>query len=351
MHKEWQRRRNITVLKEAQAAQTNAITRPESIVSGVIDSQMAMTTQLAYHPFLDHLVVVDNKNHIGVWNWAENTCLTRFSNGNKNNSRVSALKFINDRDGSFLFTGSDDGIVRLYKNYEDASQRKIVSSWRSLSEIFPDDTGSGLVMDWQQPSGSLIVSGDVKHIRIWSAEKELCVADIPTKSPTCITSLTSDKLLGHVIIAGCGDGAIRLYDRRMSPKDAMVMCFHEHKSWVVGVHLQTGSSRKLASACNDGEVKFWDSRFKSSVLSIEADTTGRVSSMALHDYAPMFAVGSESQFVKVYNCNGSLMSHTRHHDGFLGQRLAPVNTLAFHPHRIMLAAGGQDQLIYTATWQ
>lgn len=52
----------------------------------------------------------------------------------------------------------------------------MVSAWRSLPEVLPDETGSGLVMDWQQNSGSLIVSGDVKSIKIWDAERELCVA-------------------------------------------------------------------------------------------------------------------------------------------------------------------------------
>lgn len=133
-----------------------------------------------------------------------------------------------------------------------------------------------------------------------------------------MTSLTSDKLVGHVIITGCGDGGIRFYDRRNSAQDGAVLQFKEHSTWIVGVHLQNGSGRQLVSgwyltSCcivsyylflyeikfsfgslslnsADGYVKFWDSRFPTSVTTIEADNTSRMSSIALHDHVPIFAV-------------------------------------------------------------
>ena len=45
-------------------------------------------------------------------------------------------------------------------------------------------TGSGLVMDWQQRRGSLIVSGDTRVIRVWDVERELCsqVGPRPTRT-------------------------------------------------------------------------------------------------------------------------------------------------------------------------
>jgi regulator-associated protein of mTOR len=57
------------------------------------------------------------------------------------------------------------------------------------------------------------------------------------------------------------------------------------------------------------------------------------------------ASGSESQFVKVFDTSGNLLSNIRSYDGFLGQRLSPIQTLSFHPHKVLLAAAGSDQLI------
>lgn len=35
--------------------------------------------------------------------------------------------------------------------------------------------GSGIVMDWEQTSGSLYTSGDVRFVRIWDVQTELRV--------------------------------------------------------------------------------------------------------------------------------------------------------------------------------
>ena len=34
-------------------------------------------------------------------------------------------------------------------------------------------TGSGLVLDWEQESGMLLASGDVRIIRVWDTQREL----------------------------------------------------------------------------------------------------------------------------------------------------------------------------------
>lgn len=79
--------------------------------------------------------------------------------------------------------------------------------------------GSGLVLDWQQSTGTLLASGDVRVIRVWDADKELCERDMPTFSDASVSCLTSEHALGNLVIAGCGDGAVRLYDRRVSPRE------------------------------------------------------------------------------------------------------------------------------------
>ena len=45
----------------------------------------------------------------------------------------------------------------------------------------------------------------------------------------------------NLVVVGCGDGSVRLFDRRLSPQDARVMTWREHSAWVVGVHLKAKS--------------------------------------------------------------------------------------------------------------
>ena len=47
--------------------------------------------------------------------------------------------------------------------------------------------------------------------------------------------------------------------------------------------------------------------------------------------------GSYNQSVRVTKIKEKeteCMSTIRHHDGFMGQRIGPVNTMSFHPHKV-----------------
>jgi regulatory associated protein of mTOR len=70
-----------------------------------------------------------------------------------------------------------------------------------------------------------------------------------------------------------------------------------------------------------------------------------LNTLSIHDYASVIATGSQKQFVKVLNTNGKSLNTIRYHDGFLGQRIGPVNSLAFHPHQLLLASGCRDRYI------
>jgi regulator-associated protein of mTOR len=70
-----------------------------------------------------------------------------------------------------------------------------------------------------------------------------------------------------------------------------------------------------------------------------------LTAMTIHNCAPVLATGSHKQFIKILTLGGDLLSMIRYHDGFLGQRIAPVSCLAFHPHKMLLAAGSTDQIV------
>ncbi|KAG8129198.1 hypothetical protein E2320_015891, partial [Naja naja] len=94
-----------------------------------------------------------------------------------------------------------------------------------------------MVVDWEQETGLLMTSGDVRIIRIWDTDREMKVQDIPTGADSCVTSLSCDSHRS-LIVAGLGDGSIRVYDRRMALSECRVMTYREHTAWVVKAYLQ-----------------------------------------------------------------------------------------------------------------
>ena len=374
MERDWRRRRNEFLIRKARPA---LVSNPDRDASQIgfqrrfdqelctLDIQADLTRTLAFHPFDDTLVLADDKNRIQVWRWGSPSssfvttsygsqsaqgqrCLVnRFRNGNLPGSHITSIKWINPQDIALLVTASDEGIVRIYRDYDDPDQTSLVSAWRSVPELLPDETGSGLVMEWVQSKGILLVGGDSKMIRCWDVDREVVSVEMQTGSTSCLTSLAWDKMDGNISVGGFGDGSIRVFDSRLPAKESVVATWKEHQQWVTGVHQQHGSRRYLLSVSTQGDVRSWDIRRPDGSLSnFLADNSGHVSASALHDYAPIMAIGSDLQFIKVFDVNTlQPLAMMRYHDGFLGNRIAPVTCLAFHPILPLLASGGSDQLV------
>lgn len=76
----------------------------------------------------------------------------------------------------------------------------------------------------------------------------LVFQDIPTGAESCVTSIVSDNIGRSLLVVGCGDGSVRLFDRRLPPNDSRVMTLREHRSWVVNVVLERSTSESIISA-------------------------------------------------------------------------------------------------------
>ncbi|GAO50281.1 hypothetical protein G7K_4411-t1 [Saitoella complicata NRRL Y-17804] len=343
----WRRNRNERIIFETQPQKEIAGASAWNLHAGYFNNE-TQPMRLLFHQFEPHLVAADDRDGISVWDHNTGTRLNRFSNGNPMGSRITEVKFINEDDVALLMTGSGEGIIRLYRNYESEESMELVSSWRALTDLLPSNRSSGLVAEWQQGRGTLLVGGDVKVIRVWDAPRETCLSDIPARSGSCITSLTSDQVAGNIFVAGFGDGAVRVYDRRLPPRDAMVKVWKDHKTWIANVHMQRGGNRELVSGSVSGDVKLWDIRLSKPVRTIQAHTGG-LRTLAVHEHAPVFASGSTNHFIKVWNTSGPNLSTFRHYSGFLHQgrqTSSAVTSLAFHPHMMSLAVcGGGDHHI------
>lgn len=99
--------------------------------------------------------------------------MNQFSNGNPVGSKINEVRYINEDDQALLLTGSSDGVLKLFRNYE-SKDIEIVTAFRALPELIPSNRNAGLVLDWLQGQGKALVAGDVKVIRVWNAATEVC---------------------------------------------------------------------------------------------------------------------------------------------------------------------------------
>lgn len=113
--------------------------------------------------------------------------------------------------------------------------------------------------------------------------------DIPARSGSCITSLTSDQVAGNIFVAGFGDGAVRVFDQRLRPTTSMVKVWREHKQWITNVHMQRGGLRELISGSRNGEIRLWDLRMDNPLSTIYA-TKDTLRTLSVHEHAPVFSV-------------------------------------------------------------
>ncbi|CAI5732884.1 unnamed protein product [Peronospora destructor] len=315
----------------------------------VLNNDAEMTSLLLFHPYETMLLVADEKDQISLYNFEETeTKVLSFGNKNPPGSRLTSLNWINEAEESLLTCGSDDGVIKIYHGLHNPHPHtgtpRLLSAFVAVPDLVPGTRGSGLVMNWQQNAGMMYAGGNSGMLRSWDLRQEKCTAALSTQTDSCITSMTSDESVPAMVVAGFGDGKLKIFDSRSRPDYAVKLIMKEHTSWVVQTHIYPGRKELLTGSVT-GELKFWDMRYpKSSVKSLEAHRSP-MTALAVHDYVPIFASGSHNQFIKVFRSDGEQLALIRYHEGFLGERIGPISCLAFHPHRLFLAAGATDSVV------
>ncbi|CAH0492228.1 unnamed protein product [Peronospora farinosa] len=315
----------------------------------VLNNDAEMTSLLLFHPYETMLLIADEKDQISLYNFEETeTKVLSFGNKNPPGSRLTSLNWINEAEESLLTCGSDDGVIKIYHGLHNPHPHtgtpKLLSAFVAVPDLVPGTRGSGLVMNWQQNAGMMYAGGNSGMLRGWDLRQEKCTVALSTQTDSCITSMTSDESVPGMVVAGFGDGKLRIFDSRSRPDYAVKLVMKEHTSWVVQTHIYPGRKELLTGSVT-GELKFWDMRYpKHSVKSLEAHRSP-MTALAVHDYAPIFASGSHNQFIKVFRSDGEQLALIRYHEGFLGERIGPISCLAFHPHRLFLAAGATDSVV------
>ena len=364
-----------------------------------------MTSELLFHPYEALLAVADGRDGVSLWAYEEGERWWSLRNGNPAGSRLTGLEWLNEDGPSRLAVASDDGVVRVWGGVQDDGSvggggagepavraggapaggggcdelyegPRLVASFAACPDVAHGGDGSGLVTAYGHPAGLLFAGGHAPKLRLWDLRAEQCAASWAADpgGGACVTTLccaaqgaawqsagpgslfgagpsSSPPLGPAVVLAGYGDGALRLFDARLPSERKQVASWHEHQAWVVAAHLS--SEYGAVSGSVAGDVNLFDLRTSGALRTIDtlANTQTTMTAMAVHPAAPVLAVGSHAQFIKVMTLNGYsdseefVLKWIKYHDGFLGQRIGPVSCLTFHPNRAVMAAGATDSII------
>ncbi|KAF7337789.1 Target of rapamycin complex 1 subunit mip1 [Mycena sanguinolenta] len=356
----WRQQRNETVIDETQRQSLLAESRPWDRPVATLQVSGHPQT-MVFHSYDKHLFIANESDVVSVWDWSQRRRLTSFHNGNPAGTSVSSLRVINQDVGGMILTGSTDGIVRLYRNYDPAVDQgpvQMVSAFRGLTELVVNiRQGAGLVMDWMQNTGLLLVGGDSRTIKVWDAQTETPTLDLDTNSDSPVTAIVCDMEPSQVFAASFANGEVKLFDRRMEEEDSVVRKFVEHESWVQNVRWHPTTRSQFLSASLDGKVKLWDWRgADNSAMTWDLLSDG-LSSFDCHPITGVFAVTStissrawKSQRVMVHSLKEN---RTVSSFGVSTGLMAPLprglsssfprsNSLAFHPLEMLYGVGEPD---------
>ncbi|TFK42159.1 hypothetical protein BDQ12DRAFT_677728 [Crucibulum laeve] len=356
----WRQQRNEQIISETQGQAPVAETcRWDRLVTNLQVSGHPLT--MAFHSYDQHLVVASETDMITVWDWSQKRRLNYFCNGNPKGTSITAINIINEDVGGIIMTGSADGIVRLYRNYDPTLEQgplQMVSAFRGLNEMVQLRQGSGVVMDWKQSAGTLLVSGDSRVIKVWDAQTETNGLDLDTSSESPVTAIVSDLGSSQTFIASFADGVVKLFDRRLDEEDAIVRTYSEHTSWVQNVRWHPSYGGQFFSAGVDGEVKLWDLRGAETAVKTWDVHPAGLSSFDVHPLSGVFAATSaitptswRSQRVVVQSFNKATpLSAINNSTGLSSYPLRAlpspfiprISSLVFHPMEMLYALGEPD---------
>eukprot|EP01129_Flabellula_baltica_P008386 TRINITY_DN3324_c0_g1_i1.p2 TRINITY_DN3324_c0_g1~~TRINITY_DN3324_c0_g1_i1.p2 ORF type:complete len:1178 (-),score=237.26 TRINITY_DN3324_c0_g1_i1:3580-7074(-) len=332
-------------------------TRKRDVPIGRIDKEISILEnagdeieQLVFHPRENVVVSYDKLNGFNVWNWENEKKMNSWTLNTVR--KVNQLDIINqDQRNPLLCAGTDDAIIRVWNNF--CTSEEVVTAWRAFNReehLLPfeciTNTCMGLVTEWQEQF--CYASGPIDVIKIWDVDKEYAIRDIPTRIESCVMSLKSTANKSG-IIAGFHDGHIRQYDSRQHSTRAI--CIEsENRGWIN--NMVVVNEVEIIAADSHGFLKKWDLRRpETPVYSKQVEKEGVLTSAEFHIKSENIALGSQEQKIRILNFDGEEQNIIRYHDGFLGQRVAPVSALRFHETKTVLAVGFTDSVLSIFTGQ
>lgn len=207
-------------------------------------------------------------------------------------------------------------------------------------------SGSSIVTAWQQSSQHLVVGGGwSRYLRIWDVERELKLHDLHLGSDSSVCALSpfvANKRC-DLTVAGCVDGSVRLFDKRLPPPESRIRALREHSSPILHACLRANDVT-LVTGCTNGKVCVYDLRTSSSSVRDQWQAGADITAMTTHPMVDAIACGNESK-TTIYALNGDVLNGPRMNDRFMGSRNPHPTCLSFHPYIVQLAVGLQDSTV------
>ncbi|KAK3288079.1 Raptor-like protein [Cymbomonas tetramitiformis] len=352
----------------ASAEQSCLASTPTGKVTELVHSleldNAAVPTSMMLHPIGPLACIGDSKSLVRVWDMKLNKVVNQFqcSSGSRATADgpvagggVTMLAYSNVCEASVLLCGSADGVVHVWRDYSVRSRHSLAATWRALpplqSPVRQINKGSkelqprGARYEWRQELGLLFASGEELAepvIRIWDAHRELQADAMPTMCGAPVTCMGGASGERSMLAAGTSDGRLLMFDVRC-PR-SLVASSRPHLKRVVGTLLHPGGrSDTLISASTAGDVQWWDVRrgLDTPYRTITSHK-GNLSTLCTHQQHPLIACASALNCIEVFSLDGEQLSVIKYTNSFLGQRIAPVTTMAFHPCKVLLAVGSID---------
>jgi len=278
---------------------------------------------------------------------------------------------INAQHELMLLTGAADRVVRVFKpDLAQFQTHKLVTAFTAFgySEKKNSKKEAGLIVEWDEANEILMCAGDTETIRVWDMNKEL-YKDYPTQQNSCVSCLSTHD---NFTVAGFGDGTIKLFDfRRASPVNLRNDSFSfngsmplmntsrqlssssyekfehipQHRAYVHSVKIHK-PSYTLVSASILGDFNVYDLRNQQKVFRSQlAKSTDETSAFECHPFNQLIAIANNQPVIKVYDFNGNDLATIKHHEGFLGKRIAPVKCLDWNFYKNDIVFGGKDNCL------
>ncbi|XP_017030498.1 regulatory-associated protein of mTOR [Drosophila kikkawai] len=312
-----------------------------------------------------------------------------------NFARVSSIEFINAQDQALKLVAHEDGVVRVWQSSpsnnsapeDPPAKARMVTAWTALGlptvqgyrqrnissggSLGKGAAGAGaavagggggaasgdasslagigsIVTAWQQCNQHLVVAGGgCRFLRIWDVERELKLSDIPLgRSETSARVLAPylPNMRCDVILAGCEDGSVRLFDSRCSLQYSPISVHRRHSAPILHACLRANTPI-LVSGCSEGRISVVDMRAGAgNRVLYEWDAGGDVTAIASHQIADRVACGNASK-IGIYSMDGRVQKVLRTNEGFIGPKIGHPTCLSFHAYKVQLAVGFVDNTV------
>lgn len=207
-------------------------------------------------------------------------------------------------------------------------------------------SGSSIVTAWQQSSQHLVVGGAwSRYLRIWDVERELKLHDLHLGSDSSVCALSpfvANKRC-DLTVAGCVDGSVRLFDKRLPPSESRIRALREHSSPILHACLRANDVT-LVTGCTSGKVCVYDLRTSSSSVRNQWQAGADITAMTTHPLVDAVACGNESN-TTIHDLYSGTPTVLRTNDRFISSRNPHPTCLSFHPYIMQLAVGLQDTTV------